>query len=178
MSALAATVATRRPRRPELWSSHVGTMDWREWRSLHARLRERVAVGQLPDMLVTLEHPGAEGRLVGYVIVDVEDPVPAARRVEDGVLGALAALGVRPHPRLEHSAIWVRDCRIGLLAGGDRFAIDVDPPATGRHTSVRREAGPHVGLHDVRRALMDSLSRAHVREGLEVAPEWLGRPAG
>jgi hypothetical protein len=120
----------------ELWSSHLGMLERREWSALHARLRKRVAADQLPDLLVTLEHP-----------------------------------------HVDRPAIWARDHRIGLLAGHDRFAIGVDHPASSGTTSVRWETGRRVTLRNVRRALTDSISRAHARASLEVAPEWLGHPA-
>jgi hypothetical protein len=160
----------------ELWSSHLGTMERPEWRALHARLRERVAADELPDLLVTLEHPRAHGRLLGCVIMRDDDGAGSAQRVEEGVVGALADLGVGD-PRVERAAIWVRDRRIGLLAGHDRFAIGVDHPPRSRTTSVQRETGRHVSLRDIRRALTRGFARAHARESLEVAPEWLGRPA-
>jgi hypothetical protein len=160
----------------ELWSSHLGRVERREWDALHAQLRERVAADHLPDLLVTLEHPHAEGRLLGYVIMrdDASDDAP---RVQEAVVSALAELGVQPQPKVDSTAIWVRDRKIGSLAGHDRFAIGVDHPLPTGTTTVRREAGRAVSLRDVRRTLTRNLARAHAREGLEVAPEWLGQPA-
>jgi hypothetical protein len=160
----------------ELWSIHLGTIGRREWSALHPRLRERVAVDQLPDLLVTFEHPRAHGRLHGCVILQ-DDEGGAALRVGQGVLDGLAELGVRPHPHVDRAAICVQDRRIGLLPGLDRFAIGVEHPPSGGTTSVRREAGRHLSLRDVRRTLTENLARAHARASLEVAPEWLGQPA-
>ena len=159
----------------ELWSSHLGTMERAEWGVLHARLRERVAADQLPDLLVTLEHPHLHGRLFGCAILRDAD-ADHAQRVAEAVVAALAALGV-PRPHVELAAIWVRDRRIGSLAGHGRFEIGVDDLPSSGTTSVRREAGGQVGLGDIRRALTHSFARAHARESLEVAPEWLGHPA-
>jgi hypothetical protein len=140
-------------------------------------LRERVEADQLPDLLVTHEHPRAPGRLFGSAVIRVDDAAGHARRVEKAVVGALASLGVRPCPHVERPVISVQDRRIGLLAGHDWFAIDVNgPPSTGT-TSVQRETGGQLSLGDVRRALAESFSRAHARANLEVEPEWLGRPA-
>jgi hypothetical protein len=161
----------------ELWSSHLGPIDRREWGALHTRLRERVAADQLPDLLVTLEHPRRVGRLLGSAIMRVDDAAGHARRVEEAVAGALAGLGVRPHPRVQRPVISVQGRRIGMLGGRDWFAIDVNGPARAGTTSVQRETDGHVSLEDVRRALAASFSRAHARHGVEVAPEWLGRPA-
>jgi hypothetical protein len=157
----------------ELWSSHLGTMEPREWDALRARLHERVAADQLPDLLVTLEHPHLQGRLFGCAILRDADACHA-QRVEEAVVDALAELGVRPHPHVQLAAIWVRDRRIGSLAGHGRFAIGLDDPPSSGTTSVRQEAGRPVSLRDVRRALTHSFSRAHARESLDVAPEWLG----
>jgi hypothetical protein len=159
----------------ELWSSHLGTMERAEWGALHARLRERVAADQLPDLLVTLEHPHLHGRLFGCAILRDAD-ADHAQHVAEAVVDALAELGV-PHPHVELAAIWVRDRRIGALAGHGRFEIGVDDLPSSGTTSVRREAGPNVSLRDIRRALTDSFSRARARETTDVAPEWLGQPA-
>jgi lipoate-protein ligase B len=41
----------------ELWTCHLGTVDYREAVALQERLRERVQEGELPDLLLLLEHP-------------------------------------------------------------------------------------------------------------------------
>jgi lipoate-protein ligase B len=41
----------------ELWTCHLGTVDYREAVALQERLRERVHAGELPDLLLLLEHP-------------------------------------------------------------------------------------------------------------------------
>jgi lipoate-protein ligase B len=41
----------------ELWTSHLGTVPYREAVELQERLRERVVAGELPDLLLELEHP-------------------------------------------------------------------------------------------------------------------------
>jgi hypothetical protein len=163
------------PRLAELWSSHLGTLERREWEAVQAGLRARVTADQLPDLLVTLDHPHAPGRLLGYVIMRVDDAAGSAQRLGEAVAAALADLGVRPHPQVDRRDIWVRDRRIGSLAGHDGFAIGVNLPSGAGITSVRRETGGQVGLRDVCRALARSFSRAHARDGVEVAPEWLGQ---
>jgi lipoate-protein ligase B len=47
---------TMKPMR-ELWTCHLGTVEYREAAALQERLRERVIVGELPDLLLLLEHP-------------------------------------------------------------------------------------------------------------------------
>jgi lipoate-protein ligase B len=42
---------------PELWTCHLGTVEYREAAVLQERLRERVIAGELPDLLLLLEHP-------------------------------------------------------------------------------------------------------------------------
>jgi len=42
---------------PELWTCHLGRVDYREAVALQERLRERVQAGELPDLLLLLEHP-------------------------------------------------------------------------------------------------------------------------
>ena len=42
---------------PELWTCHLGRVDYREAVALQERLRERVQAGDLPDLLLLLEHP-------------------------------------------------------------------------------------------------------------------------
>jgi lipoyl(octanoyl) transferase len=41
----------------ELWTCHLGRIDYREAVALQERLRERVHAGELPDLLLLLEHP-------------------------------------------------------------------------------------------------------------------------
>jgi lipoyl(octanoyl) transferase len=41
----------------ELWTCHLGQIDYREAVALQERLRERVQAGELPDLLLLLEHP-------------------------------------------------------------------------------------------------------------------------
>jgi lipoyl(octanoyl) transferase len=41
----------------ELWTSHLGTVEYREATALQEQLRARVAAGELPDLLLLLEHP-------------------------------------------------------------------------------------------------------------------------
>ena len=41
----------------ELWTCHLGTVEYREAVALQERLRARVHAGELPDLLLLLEHP-------------------------------------------------------------------------------------------------------------------------
>ena len=41
----------------ELWTCHLGTVEYREAVALQERLRSRVQAGDLPDLLLLLEHP-------------------------------------------------------------------------------------------------------------------------
>ena len=41
----------------ELWTCHLGSIEYREAVALQERLRERVQAGELPDLLLLLEHP-------------------------------------------------------------------------------------------------------------------------
>ena len=41
----------------ELWTCHLGTVEYREAVALQERLRARVQAGDLPDLLLLLEHP-------------------------------------------------------------------------------------------------------------------------
>jgi lipoate-protein ligase B len=41
----------------ELWTCHLGQVEYREAVALQERLRERVHEGELPDLLLLLEHP-------------------------------------------------------------------------------------------------------------------------
>ena len=41
----------------ELLGCHLGRVDYREAVALQERLRERVQAGELPDLLLLLEHP-------------------------------------------------------------------------------------------------------------------------
>jgi lipoyl(octanoyl) transferase len=42
---------------PELWVSHLGRVPYREAAALQASLRARVIAGELPDLMLLLEHP-------------------------------------------------------------------------------------------------------------------------
>jgi lipoate-protein ligase B len=63
----------------ELWTCHLGRIDYREAVALQERLRERVQAGELPDLLLLLEHPPV------YTI---------GRRSEPGELPATNAIDV------------------------------------------------------------------------------------
>ena len=41
----------------ELWTCNLGTVEYREAVAIQERLRERVTAGELPDLLLLLEHP-------------------------------------------------------------------------------------------------------------------------
>jgi lipoate-protein ligase B len=41
----------------ELWTCHLGTVEYRAAAALQESLRERVIAGELPDLLLLLEHP-------------------------------------------------------------------------------------------------------------------------
>jgi lipoyl(octanoyl) transferase len=41
----------------ELWVCHLGRVEYREAAALQERLRERVLAGELPDLMLLLEHP-------------------------------------------------------------------------------------------------------------------------
>ena len=41
----------------ELWVCHLGRIEYREAAALQERLRERVVAGELPDLMLLLEHP-------------------------------------------------------------------------------------------------------------------------
>jgi len=41
----------------ELWTCHLGRIEYREAAALQERLRARVQAGELPDLLLLLEHP-------------------------------------------------------------------------------------------------------------------------
>jgi lipoate-protein ligase B len=41
----------------DLWTCHLGTVEYREAVALQERLRDRVREGELPDLLLLLEHP-------------------------------------------------------------------------------------------------------------------------
>ena len=42
---------------PELWTCHLGTVEYRAAAALQEQLRERVIAGELPPLLLLLEHP-------------------------------------------------------------------------------------------------------------------------
>ena len=42
---------------PELWTCHLGTVEYREAAELQESLRERVIAGELPEVLLLLQHP-------------------------------------------------------------------------------------------------------------------------
>src|SRR5687768_499997 len=41
----------------DLWTCHLGRVEYREAAALQERLRARVQAGELPDLLLLLEHP-------------------------------------------------------------------------------------------------------------------------
>src|SRR3954470_8560912 len=41
----------------DLWTCHLGRVEYREASALQERLRERVVAGELPDLMLLLEHP-------------------------------------------------------------------------------------------------------------------------
>jgi lipoate-protein ligase B len=42
---------------PELWTCHLGTVEYQEAVDIQERLRTRVQAGELPDLLLLLQHP-------------------------------------------------------------------------------------------------------------------------
>jgi lipoyl(octanoyl) transferase len=42
---------------PELWVCHLGRVEYREAAALQERLREQVIAGELPELMLLLEHP-------------------------------------------------------------------------------------------------------------------------
>jgi lipoate-protein ligase B len=42
---------------PELWTCHLGVVEYREAVEIQERLRARVQAGELPDLLLLLQHP-------------------------------------------------------------------------------------------------------------------------
>lgn len=57
---------------PEIWVCHLGTVDYREALSLQERIREARQAAEVPDVLLTLEHPPVYTR--GRRSVDGELP--------------------------------------------------------------------------------------------------------
>src|SRR3954462_6099127 len=47
----------RKPSSPELWVCHLGRVPYREGLELQARVREARQAGEIPDVLLCLEHP-------------------------------------------------------------------------------------------------------------------------
>ena len=41
----------------DLWTCHLGVVEYREAVEIQERLRARVQAGELPDLLLLLEHP-------------------------------------------------------------------------------------------------------------------------
>ena len=52
----------------ELWTCHLGRVEYREAAALQERLRTRVQAGELPDLLLLLEHPAV------YTLAAVRSP--------------------------------------------------------------------------------------------------------
>jgi len=219
----------------ELWICDRGLVEYRKCAALQADVRERVAAGDLPDLLLSVEHPPVytlgrrstpedlplgdawyrargidlattdrggkltyhgPGQLVGYPIMRVDGVLTYVRRMEAAIVDALGELGIEAGTRDGLTGVWVQDRKIasigvrlkhGVTTHG--FAINVEndlepfdwvvpcgTPGVGM-TSVSRETAGHVGLRDFRAVICAAFCRAHDRSGLEVAPEWLGRPA-
>ena len=81
----------------ELWTCRLGTVEYREAVGLQERLRERVQAGELPDVLLLLEHPPVYtlGRLAATLailvlgaataiaVVTSTDTGPPVQRIEE-----------------------------------------------------------------------------------------------
>src|SRR3954454_24311141 len=67
----------------DLWTCHLGRVEYREASALQERLRERVIAGELPELMLLLEHPPV------YTVTrrtDTADlPLPAACYKERGI---------------------------------------------------------------------------------------------
>jgi lipoyl(octanoyl) transferase len=135
----------------ELWVCHLGLVEYREAAELQETLRERVIAGELPDLMLLLEHPPvytlgrraaaltyhAPGQLVGYPIVHVGDVAGYVQAMERALVGALADAGVPARGRSaegrEYTGVWVDDRKIGSIGvhlshgvSTHGFAVNVD----------------------------------------------------
>ena len=67
----------------ELWVCHLGRVEYREAAALQERLRERVREGELPELMLLLEHPPVY--TVGRRSDEGELPLPEAFYRERGI---------------------------------------------------------------------------------------------
>src|ERR1700712_4630107 len=108
----------------DLLVCHLGQVEYREAAALQERLRERVIAGELPELMLLLEHPpvytqrgidvvrtprGGQltyhgpGQLVGYPIMRVSSVPEYILTMEQAIVAALADAGVEAGTRLGHS---------------------------------------------------------------------------
>ncbi len=160
----------------ELWVCHLGQVGYAEAAEMQESLRERVIAGELPDLMLLLEHPPvytlgrrsspedlplsrdwlheqgidvvqtprggkltyhAQGQLVGYPIVHVDDVAGYVRAMERALAGALADAGISARGRSaegrEYTGVWVENRKIGSIGvhlshgvSTHGFALNVD----------------------------------------------------
>jgi lipoyl(octanoyl) transferase len=169
----------------ELWTCNLGRVDYREAVALQERLRERVQDGELPDLLLLLEHPpvGGEievvetdrggkltyhgpGQLVGYPIMHVPNVRAFVETMERALVAALQEAGVEARVRegREYTGVWVEDRKIASIGihvsrrvSMHGFAVNVDADLAPFGDVIA------CGLPDVR---MTSLAAEGVHEGI------------
>jgi lipoate-protein ligase B len=221
----------------EIWVCHLGTVPYQRAVAIQEAVRARRLAGELPDVLLMLEHPPAytrgrrssaqelpfpaafyaakgielhetdrggrityhgPGQLVGYPIIELTDVHLHLRRMEDAVIDAIGAVGVRGRSRREegvdYTGVWVQDRKIasigvhvsrGISTHG--FAVNVENDlepfswvvACGlpdvRMTSLALEApAPAEGIRCFRKRMAHSFCEAHGARQRLVSPARLG----
>src|SRR5215212_4670768 len=167
----------------ELWTCHLGEVEYREAVALQEQLRARVVAGELPDLLLLLEHPPV------YTLGRRSAPedLPFG---EEGV----AARG-RDHEGPAYTGVWVEDRKIasigvhlskGVTAHG--FAVNVDNDVAPFHqvtacglpgvrmTSIALETGRDGGLDCFRKRMAYAYAQAHGLRQRLVSPARLETP--
>ena len=110
----------------ELWTCHLGQIDYREAVTLQERLRERVQARELPatnDIAVVETDRGGKltyhgpGQLVGYPIMHVPNVRAFVETMEAALITALRDAGVPAALRdgRDYTGVWVQDRKIASI---------------------------------------------------------------
>lgn len=146
---------------PELWVAQLGSIDYSEAFALQRTLRDRRAAGELPDLLLVLEHPPVytKGRRSGpgdlpmgedwYRMqgIDVCETDRGGRVTYHGP-GQLVAYPIMAVDRVADFVHSMEDAIVGALADEGVVAEPRDTPFTGVWTGERKIGSIGVRVRD------------------------------
>ena len=156
----------------ELWTCHLGTVEYREAVALQERLRARVQAGELPDLLLLLEHPPVytTGRRSEAAELPVGSEIDVVETERGGKLtyhgpGQLVGYPIMHVPNVRAFVETMEGALVGALAqAGVPATVREGREFTGVWVGDRKIAS--IGIHVSRRVSMHGFA-VNVENDLE-----------